>query len=182
MDWKAAEDGRKKQIEVLWHRFKPELRAYVNRKMGPRARRWDDPEDLVQEVLWEVLASSDRLAMVRDESHLRARLFRTAKYRILDRLRRRQRDAGVSAIPQGKGESGSENHEITRLDQDRMIRELVERLPDSHGEVVRLCALEGLSFAEVAERLGILPGTVRKRYNRARTLLETKLRERRHGG
>ncbi|MCI0425153.1 MAG: sigma-70 family RNA polymerase sigma factor [Actinobacteria bacterium] len=53
------------------------------------------------------------------------------------------------------------------------VRLALERLPDNEREVLRLNHLEGLSHAEIAERLDIPLGTVKSRSHRAhRRLLE----------
>ncbi len=49
-------------------------------------------------------------------------------------------------------------------------------LPERYREVVVLCDLQELSYAETAAVLGCAVGTVRSRLHRARTLLLNKLR------
>ena len=54
-------------------------------------------------------------------------------------------------------------------------------LPDKYAEVVRLCALDEMTFVEAGQVLGLGADTVRKRYERAREVLERKLSDRRLG-
>ena len=49
-------------------------------------------------------------------------------------------------------------------------------LPPAYREVVVLCELEGLAYAEAAAALSCPIGTVRSRLSRARALLAAKLR------
>jgi RNA polymerase sigma-70 factor (ECF subfamily) len=49
-------------------------------------------------------------------------------------------------------------------------------LPERYREVVVLCDLQEMSYAEAAEILGCAVGTVRSRLHRARALLTEKLR------
>lgn len=51
----------------------------------------------------------------------------------------------------------------------------IESLPDSFRIAVVLINVEGLSYDETAEVLGVSPGTVRSRMNRGRTLLQKAL-------
>jgi RNA polymerase sigma factor (sigma-70 family) len=49
-------------------------------------------------------------------------------------------------------------------------------LPDEFRAAVVLCDVAGLSYAEIAESLGVPLGTVRSRIHRGRTLLREALR------
>ncbi len=54
---------------------------------------------------------------------------------------------------------------------DEEVANALRKLPDVFREVVVLCDLEGLSYAEAAQALGIPIGTVRSRLSRAREML-----------
>jgi RNA polymerase sigma-70 factor (ECF subfamily) len=54
---------------------------------------------------------------------------------------------------------------------DDEVAKALEQLPDNFREIVILCDIEGLSYAEAAEVLGIPIGTVRSRLSRARETL-----------
>jgi RNA polymerase sigma-70 factor (ECF subfamily) len=49
-------------------------------------------------------------------------------------------------------------------------------LPANYREVVVLCDLENMDYAQAAQHLGCAVGTVRSRLHRARTILGAKLR------
>jgi RNA polymerase sigma-70 factor (ECF subfamily) len=53
----------------------------------------------------------------------------------------------------------------------------IESLPESFRETVILVNVEGLSYDEAADVLGVPPGTVRSRMKRGRTLLQKALWE-----
>jgi RNA polymerase sigma-70 factor (ECF subfamily) len=55
------------------------------------------------------------------------------------------------------------------------IRAAIEQLPESFRITVVLINVEGLSYDEAADVLGVSPGTVRSRMNRGRTLLQKAL-------
>ncbi|MEM8905301.1 MAG: sigma-70 family RNA polymerase sigma factor [Actinomycetota bacterium] len=55
------------------------------------------------------------------------------------------------------------------------VRRAVEDLPDGEREVVQLSHGAGMTHAEIAERLGIPPGTVKSRSNRAHRRLAAAL-------
>lgn len=52
---------------------------------------------------------------------------------------------------------------------------LIQSLPDGCRIVFNLFAIEGYSHKEIAEMLGVSEGTSKSQYNRAKTLLRTKL-------
>ena len=55
------------------------------------------------------------------------------------------------------------------------LTDAIEQLPESFRVVVVLINVEGLSYDEAADVLGISPGTIRSRMNRGRTLLQKAL-------
>jgi len=55
------------------------------------------------------------------------------------------------------------------------VRGAVLALPERYREVVAMCDLEEMGYAEVADALGCPIGTVRSRLHRGRTLLAEKL-------
>lgn len=57
------------------------------------------------------------------------------------------------------------------------VRGCVQQLPDEFRTAVVLRDMEGLSYEEIAEVLGVAPGTVRSRIHRGRLLLQTMLQE-----
>ena len=61
------------------------------------------------------------------------------------------------------------------------VRRAIDALPPDEREVVRLQHLEGLTHTEIAEQLGIPPGTVKSRSHRAHQRLAVAL-ERLAGG
>ena len=56
-----------------------------------------------------------------------------------------------------------------------MIREELDRLPDSYRQPLMLCYLEGLTHQEAASRLGWPVGTVKVRLVRGRRLMRERL-------
>jgi len=65
--------------------------------------------------------------------------------------------------------------DLTRAEGIARVRRAVLSLPLRYREVVVLCDLQELSYAEAAEALACAVGTVRSRLHRGRQLLATKL-------
>jgi len=66
--------------------------------------------------------------------------------------------------------------DLTRQEDIERVRQAVLGLPANYREVVVLCDLEELDYAQAASSLGCAVGTVRSRLHRARSLLLKKLR------
>jgi len=109
-----------------------------------------------------------------DESriaHLGAYLFRVARNLVIDHRRRQSAsievkidDSELQAIadPQPNAES-----QLVTRDELRRMDRIVAAMPARPREVFRLSRIEGLSFAEIARRLGISRQTVHEHMMRA---------------
>lgn len=82
--------------------------------------------------------------------------------------------------PKGLNGAGASNGDLfgdlARRETVERVRQAVLALPPKYREVVALCDLEELEYAEAARALGCELGTVRSRLHRARALLVAKLR------
>ena len=68
--------------------------------------------------------------------------------------------------------------ELTKEQEIASLRAAILRLPASYREVLVLCDLENVPYAEAAQQLGCAIGTVRSRLHRARAILAARLRKR----
>ena len=66
--------------------------------------------------------------------------------------------------------------DLTRNERIESVRKAVLALPPAYREVVVLCDLEEMDYADAAGMLGCAIGTVRSRLHRARALLMEKMR------
>jgi RNA polymerase sigma-70 factor (ECF subfamily) len=64
---------------------------------------------------------------------------------------------------------------MSRVERIAMLRRAVLALPVRYREVVVLCDLEELTYADAADALGCAIGTVRSRLHRARAMLAVRL-------
>ena len=65
--------------------------------------------------------------------------------------------------------------EVARAQRIEAVRRAVLRLPFKYREVVVLCDLQEMSYADAASTLGCAVGTIRSRLHRGRALLAEKL-------
>lgn len=122
-------------------------------------------DDLVQATLERALGAWSRR---RDDDALRPWLFAILHRQFLDHRRRAQRYAWLlaRAAPGEDSEPSAERVAIARSTLDAF-----ERLPDAQRALLLLTSVEGLSYREVSEVLGIPIGTVMSRLSRARRAL-----------
>ena len=65
--------------------------------------------------------------------------------------------------------------DLSNAEQLECLRKAVLTLPEQYREVVVLCDLEEMKYADAATLLGCSPGTVASRLHRARAMLKAKL-------
>lgn len=141
------------------------------RLTGTYARTRADREDLYQDIC---LAVWEALPRFRGEASARTYVFRIAHNRGLSHREargpapREPEEAEAVADPKADPGAGVEDDRLSRL------RAAVRDLPLSYRQVVTL-RLEGLSYAEIAEVVGISENNVGVRLHRARNALKSKL-------
>jgi RNA polymerase sigma-70 factor (ECF subfamily) len=93
-------------------------------------------------------------------------------------LRRNRRFVRLDVIEEREPiASSNPERSFERSEERGQLRRLIADLPSRYREVVILCAIHGLSYAEVAAILGTPVGTVRSRLNRGRRIISKRLRE-----
>ena len=135
-------------------------------------------EELVQEAMSKIVANL-REGRFRGESSLKTYVHNVAKYTCIGFLRRRRQDTEIDfdAVPSTARWSGPEES-LIHLEEHMSNLRAFAALPRECQNLFRLIFLEGLSYDEVAERLGISEGAVKSRVRRCRLLgRETAQRE-----
>jgi len=149
----------------------PRLRRYARAMLGDRAAA----DDLVQDTLERAWS---RIGQWRAGSDLRAWLFGIMHNLRVDQLRRP--NLPTHSIDEDDFEVPTRATQNDRLEV-RDLESVLRQLPDEQREVLLLVALEELSYAEVADTLGIPLGTVMSRLARGRERLRLLMEERPHG-
>lgn len=116
-----------------------------------------DGEDLVQET-WLRLASMVSLSDIR---HPKAFLIRIAANLASTRWRRRELALRAEAMAAARDRIDADQADIV------MLAQIVLGLPESLRDVFLLSRTDGLTNAQIADRLGISPKTVEWRMTRA---------------
>jgi RNA polymerase sigma-70 factor (ECF subfamily) len=160
----AARDGDRAALELLLRRHHDAVHAVCRRICGNDA----DALDATQEALIAIVRGLPRFD---GRSAFGTWVYRIATNACLDELRRRRRrpEPGLPDLERAprQPEPGLDSTVTDRLAADRALAQLP---PDFRAAVVLrdLCELD---YAEIAEVLGIPPGTVRSRIARGRAVL-----------
>ncbi|MEL6195982.1 MAG: sigma-70 family RNA polymerase sigma factor [Myxococcota bacterium] len=150
----------------LVERYKARLLGYLTRLTGCPSRA----EDLTQEAF---LRFYERLDRYEEQGKLGAYLLRLATRIFLSEERRRRRRALLSLLIQV--ETDTSETSIIEHAYQRQVREALTRVPAHYRAPLVLFVVEGLTYHEIAEVLGVRPGTVKSRIARARAALRLHL-------
>lgn len=176
--------GDAEAFETLVDRFGPDIFALAYRLTNDR----EEANDVTQETF---LSAINGISRFRGESELKTWLYRIAINHTRNRFRwwqRRKRSRTISLddpIGDGPATSGDmipdegidpESAALARERQVAITRELAS-LPTAFREAVVLCDIEGCSYDEVSQLLGIGIGTVKSRIARGRSILRERLKD-----
>jgi RNA polymerase sigma-70 factor (ECF subfamily) len=137
-------------------------------------------EDVTQEVFMVLMSEAKTYDPAKGS--LAGYLYGIARNHV---LRAMSRDRSFVQFGEGYEEEGETQQliaqddplgDLTRTEVIESVRQAVTALPAHYREVVVLCDLHEMSYAEAAQVLNCAVGTVRSRLHRARAMLIEKLR------
>lgn len=171
------DSGDLRYFDELVVRYRDRVMRLVLSVLGPE---WaNDAEDVVQEAF---LRAHDRLAGFRGESRFGTWLYRVAYNRALDHRRaagRRARRAreSVEDPASAQGVESSAGQRLLSEERGRSVRTALERVPQPYRAALHSYYWLELPVAEIAELLGVAPGTVKSYLHRGRARLARLLSE-----
>lgn len=152
--------------DLLFRSYEPLLRMVVRRRISQALRPKFDSTDVVQSV-WADLVEG--LAKARwkfqNARQLRAFLIKMTRNRLIDRIRQHRgaldREVSlasheIESLPAARTARVSENFYA-----DELWRQMLAVCPPAHYEILHL-KRQGSSLAEIAERTGLHPGSIRR--------------------
>jgi RNA polymerase sigma-70 factor (ECF subfamily) len=147
----------------------PRLRRFALSLSGNMA----DADDLVQAACEKALRNWTQFT---PGTRMDSWMYRIVQTQWLDERRRaKTRGTGVDAADVPLSDDGK----AASLPEDRMMldaaRAAMGTLPEGQREVLALVVIEGLSYRETADTLGVPVGTVMSRLSRAREALMARL-------
>ncbi|MBS0461936.1 MAG: RNA polymerase sigma factor RpoE [Proteobacteria bacterium] len=171
--------GDRTAFDLLVRKYQSRVVALIGRYVHD----WNECQDVAQDTFvraWKALAN------FRGDAQFYTWLYRiavnTAKNHLVASNRRPPaEDIDVADAVNFAGaarlrDDDTPEHELLRAEIERTVADTVAALPDDLRTAVTLREVDGLSYEEIAERMGCPIGTVRSRIFRAREAIDEKLR------
>ena len=175
----SARAGDESAFAALYRRRQAGLYRFALQMSGSESVA----EDATQEVFMSLLAAAHGFDAAKGS--LSSYLYGAARNQVLRRLEK-ERSYVALADENDEGGAAAADHslaaredplaELARGETVEAVRQAVLALPVHYREVVVLCELQEMSYAEAACALGCAVGTVRSRLHRARALLVERLK------
>jgi RNA polymerase sigma-70 factor (ECF subfamily) len=169
--------GEEDALTVLYRRRQGSVYRFALQMCGSTALA----EDVTQEVFMVLIRHGQTFDPERGS--LNGFLIGVARNLLLRRLQRERFYAPIDDESDNEAATrepfltnGGPLEELSRIETINSVRTAVLALPERYREVVVLCDLQEMSYAEAAQVLSCAVGTVRSRLHRARALLIEKLR------
>ena len=180
--------GNETAAEKLWQRYCEQLTRYTRKKIGPKARRVADEEDMALMAFHSFCrgVADGRFPQLGDRDDLWQILLMIAERKTIDHLReqfRQKRGGGnvrgesvfeittgenaYRGIEQAIDDSATPDFAVTALEE---CRRLLDMLPDEDLQKVASWKLAGWKNREIAEKLGCVTATVERKLKRIRNL------------
>lgn len=152
-------------VEEVYERFDDDLRRFVRSRVGNP----DAAEDILQDVYLRI---HSHIGTIRDEEKVGAWVYRVARNAVYDFYRAQKQTLELGEVPEEPPDP--EGDELgSRLSE--AVRDMLEGLPPEPREALYLTEYEGLTGAELADRLGLSVSGAKSRVQRARTRLKAML-------
>jgi len=170
--------GDEEAFENLVRLYFTRIRALVYHHL----HREDELDDALQEIF---LKAYQALPRFRKRSNFYTWLYRIASNYCIDRLRKKRLDLVSLDIPEGRDalearlpeSPDSPEQNFDSSERVEMVRLALTKLDPLFQNILVLRELEGLTYEEISESLGIGIGTVKSRLARARGELKRVLED-----
>ena len=153
-----ARSGDQEAMGALYRAHASRVYTVVRRLAGDDALA----EDLAQDA-W--IRAFRKLELFRGDSSFGTWMYRLATNMALNRLRRRGRRDEVEREADIVHAAGSLDEAVIN---QRMLAQALDRLPPGYRQVLVLHDVEGRTHEEIAEMLGVAPGTSKSQLHKAR--------------
>jgi len=150
---------------------KNKLYRFAYRLLGDES----EAQDVVQEVLIKVWGQRDRMDELENMEAWCMRITRNLSYDKLKSKTRKYTEPLAEGFDVGATGERSPEERTEQKDMMRMIRSLMERLPDKQRHVMQLRDIEGYSYKEIGEILELDMAQVKVNLFRARKKIRESL-------
>lgn len=170
-----ASNGDGDAFEVLVGRYEKNVYSLAHRLVSDR----EDAMDITQDVF---LKAYQALPRFRGESRFSTWIYRVCVNASLDYLRKRQKLPAYSldeplllkessVTREVEDENGNVETAVETRDLGEAVCSMLKHLETDHRVVITLCDIQGYSYQEISDMLGLSIGTVKSRLHRARNMV-----------
>lgn len=174
-----VQNGDRRAFDLLVRKYQHRIAGLIGRYIAD----WSEVQDVAQDTF---LRAYRAIGNFRGDAQFYTWLHRiavnTAKNHLVAHNRRPPTD-DVDAEEAAQYESGvrlrdtdTPERELMRQQMEQTVVAAVESLPQELRDAITLREVEGLSYEEIAQRMGCPIGTVRSRIFRAREAIDAQLR------
>lgn len=149
----------------LWQRLGADLAQFIRRRVHDA----HTADDLLQETFLRI---HRRLDSLENAERVAAWVYQVARNVVADHFRR-QSSVLLSIADEVAAEEDAERDLVCRAGP--WLRTMIDELPDTYRDAVRLAELDGQSQQEIANRLGISLAAAKQRVQRGRQHLRQML-------
>ena len=169
--------GDSAAFDALVRKYQHRITALIGRYIAD----WSECQDVAQETF---IRAYRALPNFRGDAQFYTWLHRIAVNTAKNHLVAQNRRPPTDDVDAGEAElfgtrlrdTDTPEHELLRQEIERTVMRVVEGLPEELRAAITLREVDGLSYEDIAQKMGCPIGTVRSRIFRAREAIDTELR------
>lgn len=154
----------------IYNRYHGKLYIHVFQKLGSR----EDSKDVIHDLFISLWHNHSKLEL---KTTLAAYLYTAARYRVFDRISRKQVETKYIKSIELFASQGEyiTDHEVRERELVALIDKEIAALPPKMREIFNLSRKENLTHKEIAVKLNLSSQTVKTQVNNALRVLRVKL-------
>ncbi|WP_221392449.1 RNA polymerase sigma factor [Dyadobacter sp. NIV53] len=166
-----ASQADEEAFTTLFHLYKHKLYSYILRLTDSEVLA----EDIVQDVFMKLWSDHASLNTI---DNFGSYLFRMSKNYVINHFKRMAHETLIMAEIHGQKPAGCNDTQdmIAVREVEKLLSEILEKLPAQQKTVYHLSREEGRSHEEIANLLKISPNTVKNHIVQAMSTIRTQLR------
>lgn len=158
-------NGDEKALASFYRRYEARLFRFIQSKINDAF----EAADILNEVF---LVVWDKAGSFEGGSKVSTWLFSIAHFKAVDRLRKHRPTVSDDVLAEMEDDSPQVLTCMIGVEQDRQVRDCVERLKPDHRAVMELTFFEEMSYREIARVVSCPENTVKARMSHARQAMK----------
>ena len=161
-------DGDMKAFERVFREFYAPLTLYSKSFLQDK----DAAEEVVQELFYQLWNNREQLEI---KTSLKSYLYQAVRNRSLKVIRHQMVKQKHTDYVMSHSSEGVHEHEMEARELQKIITDILSKLPEKCSLIFRMNRFEGLKYREIAEELSVSVKTVEANMSRALALLRNEM-------